>query len=270
MPEVEPLAWVYSLDDLRYAHEERHATPLHAGTSTPSEVVFGRRVDRARDVSVAMTRADHPFPSQVSAVAGRVFVPGKRRSVWLANLSTSHPLYARRWPSAHLVHTLKPAIVDADPDATILGEGLWWIWTSEDANRTPGWVLVDVLKRKSARPLGSQSSNLSDGGTDPDPSTHQRTRHIELDNSQIDFLVATFAEYFTIPPHVRPTPTPASRVSDRATAMKKAIIKEAKPGAKGEAWGLYNSDLLPFLFRGDGGLTFTDVQQALYRLEMLD
>lgn len=277
MPEQGPLAWVYSLDDLDYRHDHRRGTPLYAGPTT-NDVMFGRRVDPASGVSVAMIRDDHPAPHQVSAKTGRVFVGNRRRSVFVANLSTNHPLYVRKWPSAQVVHTLAPtSLGEEDPTPALLGEGIWWIWTSQAADRTPGWILVDVLKPKGgARRLGPRSTaahvpvgeTVTD--TDPAPETHTRPHRITLEEKHIDFLVGTFKEYFTIPPKVRPIPVPQSTAGGKgATSHREAIIKAARPGAKDFA-GLYNPDLLPYLFEGDAVLTFSDVQEALLRLGLLD
>lgn len=274
---VPELAWVYSLDDLSYRHDTRQGTPLHAATSA-SDIVFGRKTDPAAGVSVAMIRDDHPSPEQVSAMAGRVFVSGRRRSVYLANLSTKHPLYVRKWPSAQLIHTLPPVSVGEEhPKTAMLGEGIWWIWTSQAPDRTPGWILVDVLKPPGpARRLGGRSTDSQKlvvdpaTGTDPDPSTHAQQRPKALDERHVDFLVATFRDYFTIPPKVMPTPVPQSHVSPRgATAHREAIIRAARPGVT-DFTGLYNPDLLPFLFEGNAVLSFSDVQESLFRLGLLD
>lgn len=288
MPQMRELAWVYSLDDLRYAHEDRRATALRSGAHR-NEVVFGRRVDPSRGVAVSMTRDDHPAPDQVSAVAGRAYVANYGRSVLLENLSTNHSLYVRKWPSAQIVHTLQPALSRSDEhphhagnrasigtSPVILGEGIWWAWTSLDPTRTPGWVLIDVLKppaparRIATPPLSAQDKPTT--GTDPDRTLRTLPRQITLDECHVDFLVLTFAQYFSIPPQVRPIQVHASNVVDatKATQYSQAIIRAARPGITKGFAKLYNSELLPFLFEGEGGLSFTMVQEALLRLGLLE
>lgn len=270
MTEHETLAWIYSLDGLRYPHADRRATPVYAGGpehAGGSEVRFGRQADPDLQVTVAMTREDHPHPDQVSAKAGRVYAIN--RSVWLQNLSVSHALHVRRWPNAQVLRTLKRLHrLDDKSQTMLLGEGLWWVYTTMDAARTPGWVLIDVLRRKTPSPrhVGPHSSGRLDArsGTDPDPSTAQPSRKITLNEKQLDFLVQTFKQYFMIPPAVTPVALPATKVDSQATKYTQAIIKAARPGVT-EFKNMYNSELFPFLFEGEGGLTFTEVQQVLDR-----
>ncbi len=281
-----PIAYVCSLDSLRYAHETRPGHPLYAGSSTAgrassarvkvSEVLFGRHADLDSKISVSMIRDDHPHPNQVSAKAGSVFSSGHRPSVWLRNLSTKHSLYVRKWPSAHTVFSLAPIrLGEKLPRAVLLGEGLWWVFTSRDSTRTPGWVMIEVLSvpvrpTQRTRGLPNESDSLDD--TDPEPSTRIRGKRISLGEEHLDFLVETFIQYLAIPPEVRPVPVPANRVNPtRATSYKEAIIRAARPGVqKGRFIGMYNADLLPSLFEGVGSLTFSDVQRSLVRLGLLD
>lgn len=272
MPDGAALAWVYSLDALvSYPIEVRdQAVPLRL---TPSQkpVTFGRK--KAPGVSVPMTRDDHPSPQQVSARAGQVFVGGQR-NVYVANFSTSHSLFIRKWPSPTDIREL-PRIAkgEAKPPAQLLGEGLWWIYTTQTTERVPGWILVDVPKPSAGQSLRNQHSARrgTPDDTDPDPGRWTQPRRVTLREETVDFLVGTFKQYFALPPAVRPAQVSMAKVasSQDATTHSQAIIKAARPGTT-EFKGLYTADLLPFLFEGRAALTFSDVQKALARLDLLD
>lgn len=287
MPNGEALAWVYSLEALvSYPIEVRHGAVPLLPTPSPKPVTFGRK--KTSGVSVPMTRDDHPSPRQVSVMAGQVFVGGPR-NVFVANSSTSHSLFIRKWPGPTDIRELPPILPHQEkPPAQLLGEGLWWIYTTQTTGRVPGWILVDVPKPSSGQFLRNHRSapaaparldrvaqpptpGPGRTSTDPDPGRWAQPRRVTLREETVDFLVRTFVQYFTLPPAVRPVQVPMTTVasSQDATTHSQAIIKAARPGTT-KFKGLYTADLLPSLFEGSATLTFSDVQKALARLDLLD
>jgi len=144
---------------------------------------------------------------------------------------------------------------------------LWWVYTSEVPEFTPGWILIQVLGRSRARV--AESTTHRDNTVDTlDERLHQRRRR-PLGPEHLDFLVASFQEYLTVPPKAVPHVRKGIDVdAKRSNSYREKIAEVAYPGGKpaGGAYGIFNSDLFPHLFEGDGAITFQQVEKVLDRL----
>lgn len=239
-------------------HSSRRLQPVHFGRVASAEV------------DVAMTWPGHPNPRSVSSRAGAVYL--HRGSVNVVNLSTHHTLYVRRWP-----HATRDALERASKDPSTqlsrggsrkLGQGLWWVYTSEVPEFKPGWILIQVLGRSRTR-VTDRGPHREDNTIDTlDELLHQRRRR-PLKPEHLDFLVSSFQEYLTVPPEAVPHVRKGNDVdARRSNNYRDKIVEAAYPGGKpaGGAYGIFNSDLFPHLFEGEGAITFQQVEEVLDRL----
>lgn len=265
---------VWSVDALRRDFKEHDVIRDRGGTSV---LEFGRSSGSDGN-RVRMLAADGRETDAVSRRAGQLFFATSASGTGivaaaLVNLSTSHSLRVRQWPSPQTVLTIEPHAADSHtPRAHRLSAGWYWVTTNHAEVERPGWLLVQVDEPLATGAIPVHRAGTESGtDTEPSPTNPERpfVSYQPLTELQKRFMVHSFARFLSFPPSREPTVVLGTRIKSNASATTKVIVRNIRRLPKEQnLTGKFDGYIIGMAVEA-GLLNFEEVEAILRRDDLL-